>query len=265
MKIVVSQSELKDIIDYYKSVKSLRKTAKYYKKSRSFLTKLLKENNVSLEKSCFNLKCRFNEDIFNFIDNEEKAYWFGFLYADGHLDVKNNSLRLELQNKDLNHIVKFCKFINYDIGKIKFREEKNTNFINISSKKMSTDLQNLNFKSSNLSIEFIPRKYYQCFLRGFYDGDGSIYRIGKKSLGTGLIATKDQLEIVYSIVPVNGKIRPVAKTKPEGMYRFETYNLKDSIILCNYLYQNATIYLDRKYIKYQDFRKEASTTIISQP
>lgn len=48
---------------------------------------------------------------FEKIDNEEKAYWLGFLYADGNVSLKEDKIELSLAEKDLNHIKKFKNFI----------------------------------------------------------------------------------------------------------------------------------------------------------
>ena len=52
-------------------------------------------------------KYSLNEDYFKKIDTETKAYWLGFLYADGQISADSRySLRLALSKKDYNHIVK---------------------------------------------------------------------------------------------------------------------------------------------------------------
>ena len=52
-------------------------------------------------------KIFLNSNIFNIIDTEEKAYWLGFLYADGSIykDLKGKyRFELGLQQKDLEQI-----------------------------------------------------------------------------------------------------------------------------------------------------------------
>ena len=41
---------------------------------------------------------------FNVIDTEEKAYWLGFLYADGCVHSAENKIELGLAEKDYKHI-----------------------------------------------------------------------------------------------------------------------------------------------------------------
>lgn len=64
-------------------------------------------------------KYTFNEDFFNSIDTEEKAYWLGFIVADGcvHKD-KNNNYRLSigLHDKDITHLHKFIVSLSGDNG-----------------------------------------------------------------------------------------------------------------------------------------------------
>jgi hypothetical protein len=39
-------------------------------------------------------KYKINEDFFQEIDTEEKAYWLGFLYADGYIHVRSHQVKL---------------------------------------------------------------------------------------------------------------------------------------------------------------------------
>jgi intein-encoded DNA endonuclease-like protein len=251
MKTTFTDKQINNAKLIYEKNNSLRKTSKILNMSRSTLTRIFKENNIKINKPYIAKKPKFIESFFESINSQEKAYWLGFLYADGYLNIKENKLRIELNVKDLNHLILFCQTLKYPINRIKYRKNKNTNWISICSKKMSEDLQKLNFKSENMDINFIPVNLRNSFIRGLYDGDGSIYHQGKKSLGTGLILKKEWVQSVLSEIPdINIKVRPVAKTKPKGMYRIETYNLQSSINLCNYLYHNSVIHLNRKYDKY---------------
>ena len=59
---------------------------------------------------------------FEIIDTEEKAYWLGFLYADGSVSSTDNRIELGLAEKDLNHIEKFKEFIGVP-NKISYRPQ----------------------------------------------------------------------------------------------------------------------------------------------
>src|SRR5581483_7476548 len=55
----------------------------------------------------------FREDFFEHVDSEEKAYWLGFLAADGSVAAKKGSrspsIRVELQTRDRPHLEKLKK------------------------------------------------------------------------------------------------------------------------------------------------------------
>ena len=54
---------------------------------------------------------RFNSKKFDIINTEEKAYWLGFLYADGCVSVNIENLELGLQACDVGHLHKFNRFM----------------------------------------------------------------------------------------------------------------------------------------------------------
>lgn len=245
---------MEEIIKLYLHYKSMRQVSYITGLSRNKVSKILKRNNIQLEKSCLDKKPSFKENFFSNVQSEIQQYWLGFLWADGYLNKKNNSLRLELKDKD--HIEKFCKDLSYPIKRIRKRKDKNTWFIHISSKKMSQDLQKLGFK------ENVPEWIDRHFLRGFFDGDGSIYHQGKTSFCTSIIGTLEDLKKLSKLYPFPiKKFREVSTSK--GMYRIETHGIQSSLEFSNLIYDNAGIFLTRKYCKYRHYKymhEETSTT-----
>lgn len=70
--------------NYYKQSQSLRRTAKKFNISRSKLTNLFNTNGIPINKSCQDLYA-LNSNYFKRINSAKKAYWLGFIFADGHL------------------------------------------------------------------------------------------------------------------------------------------------------------------------------------
>ena len=68
-------------------------------------------------------KYTYNKDFFEVIDTEEKAYWLGFIFADGYVNQSknelggciNNELGIELSVKDIDHLKKFNKSLNGNV------------------------------------------------------------------------------------------------------------------------------------------------------
>ena len=55
----------------------------------------------------------FNEHIFDTIDTEEKAYWLGFLEADGYNHESHRCVAIRLSYDDYHHLEKFKEFVQY--------------------------------------------------------------------------------------------------------------------------------------------------------
>jgi hypothetical protein len=127
-----------------------------------------------------NRKYTLNENYFNVIDSKNKAYIIGFIYADGN--VYNSYLSFSLSKKDVEILKFIASELNYS-GKI---QQKAYARLTVCSKKIINDLnkygiiENKTYKSKRLP--WVPKKYTNEMIRGFFDGDGSIYK-SKKNKG----------------------------------------------------------------------------------
>jgi hypothetical protein len=135
----------------------------------------------------------YNENYFTQIDTEEKAYWLGFLYADGYIEpiyrkqkIKAMRAVIGLQEADRNHLEKFLIHIESNAPitqNITILNHKNyySNRVRINNTKMCKDLIKLgcvNNKSLILKFpndDIIPKHLIRHFIRGYFDGDGCVY------------------------------------------------------------------------------------------
>lgn len=123
-------------------------------------------------------------NYFENINTKEKAYWLGFLYADGYIQKNNCTLVLDLSEKDINQIHKFCQTIGGNPEKIKIRVHHN--FKNV-VKSVSVRISNKKFVENLIKWGCVNKKSkiirwpHVClnnielrlsFLAGYYDGDG---------------------------------------------------------------------------------------------
>lgn len=82
-----SQEQIQDIINKYQNEHyAMQKIGETYNVSRSVIGRILKENNVSINKD--NHKYTADYRKFENIDSPEKAYWLGFIAADGCVYVR---------------------------------------------------------------------------------------------------------------------------------------------------------------------------------
>ena len=70
--------------------KSQKQIAKQFQLNQSTINKILKRNNVIRQKnSRLNMsKLSLDVDFFRNIDSKEKAYWLGYIAADGNINKK---------------------------------------------------------------------------------------------------------------------------------------------------------------------------------
>ena len=111
-------------------------------KSERVIQKMIK--NMGISRGRYKKPIVVNEDYFECIDNEHKAYWVGFLLADGCIircKNKSDTLKFELNIKDKYIIEEFAKDIETDREVKDYKYDKKHNAqIQIKSNKISQDL-----------------------------------------------------------------------------------------------------------------------------
>jgi hypothetical protein len=124
-----------------------------------------------------NLKINFFETI----NTKEKAYWLGFLYADGYLVERPNraEIRLKLKIRDEETIDKFCDALRLNKDKKEYPTDEAGHrqaMIRFTCRKVSNDLirHGLKFrKSKTIQYPKLTRTSLEfAFLLGYFDGDG---------------------------------------------------------------------------------------------
>lgn len=214
-------------------------------------------------------KYTYNENYFDNIDSEHKAYFLGLLLADG--SIYNNKLTLSLSGDDGYMVDVFGKEVSDGIyPRYKYlpnNSSKTAHRVTISNKKICESLQryaNWHNKSLNLSSpENIFEPYTKHFLRGYFDGDGHIsywrYKQSKKEeqgIGglkynfsiTSTFAFCEWVMMIFASLGVNGYI---IKNKGNSHSLLVSGGIQVQKAL-DYMYEDATIYLERKHKKYKE-------------
>lgn len=171
---------------------SLTKMADREKTTRQTLSKKFKELGIEIINK--QNATKFDETVFDVIDTEEKAYWLGFIFADGSIrsiegQIKPKyTLEVSLKGLDIEHLRKFNKFMKAS-KEIKITKSKcgNKEFDRyrwiITNKHLWNTLYKLGCTSNkSLSLEFPENNIFRDtslirhFIRGYFDGDGCISR-----------------------------------------------------------------------------------------
>ena len=219
-----------------------------------------------------------NKDYFEIIDTEDKAYWLGFMYADGFIQSNGGGSRkigLGLSVADIEHLEKFKKCLEYDglihiykTGKTAYVEGLNYCKLVITEEKLASDLCDkgcVEHKTNMLKFpteKQVPKELVRHFIRGYFDGDGSIYYMSDKedkskhSYGISFVGTEDMLTgILNQLITDKAILKKYSLRKRQPEHTIEYFNFGGNFNVrgfCEYIYQDATIYLDRKYQKYQE-------------
>ena len=239
--------------EYLSSKITLRNVCKKHNISREYASVILKQQGISLRK-----KISSDDTLFEKIDTEEKAYWLGFLYADGSV-YKNNKgyyrFELGLAEKDLIHIEKFKKFVNSKHD-IKYRVKTKSFRIVFSDPQFTKNLIDLGcVPNKSLILTFptedqVPLELQKHFIRGYFDGDGSIsYR---KSGGSPGISVMGTLEFLLKLNEVFKNLAVIAKKDKRHLNNTYTlrFRVQPGINFLYLIYNDSNIFLTRKYEKY---------------
>ncbi len=228
-------------------------------------------------KSCGCLLKKYNLDdtYFDNIDTQEKAYILGMFSADAAITYKPYNVKLELKSDDEDILEKIKNAMNYNFDikhyKNKCKTENynyvcDTSRLNITNKNIVLKLAEYGVvprKSNILYFDFnkIPKEYHSHYLRGLWDGDGTI------SLNTNRKTPQPTMNLTSSTTMIQNIVKLLNKNFEINPY---LYNRRKSNVdnttmvvgrqqdiknLLEFLYKDATIYLDRKYEKYIECKK----------
>jgi len=249
---------------------SIASIAKELKTSSRQISRLLKEAMIDIRNSSDSHKIyEINEDVFECIDSQEKAYWLGFLYADGYIKEDVNSIVIQLKSDDKQHLEKFYKFVgsNKEVLDLVVNKKYNHSRATITNKKMTSDLVSLGCKQKkSLVLEFptsemVSDEFIYSFILGYYDGDGGISiskEKGKNNLRCrfSFTGTKEFLNGVQMKLNTNKNLRREHRCK-NNTYYFK-YGKSEGVAILEKMYNASPIHLERKYERFL----EAKNSII---
>lgn len=196
-----------------------------------------------------------NESYFENIEDHEKAYWLGFIYADGCVvfdKVKNSYiLSISLDNRDKEHLELFktCINSNHPIG----MDGRGCVQLRIHSRKMFEDLVKRGVIPKKTKVVQLPKnikeEYYCSFILGYFDGDGSVIPVKEKNkralfnISSGSREILEQMQLILGD-KVNIKLSKIDYSR--GTFKIAYGgNVKVSAIR-DWLYSHSPVYLKRK-------------------
>lgn len=213
---------------------------------------------------------KFDNTVFDIIDTEEKAYWLGFLMADGYVSNKSNTVELSLKESDNNHLEKFNNFLKRNnsikISKIKTDGKEygrcrcaitDRHFHDRLVELGCTPQKSLTLKFPNKKV-FVKENLIRHFIRGYVDGDGCLSYTKTGRLVVEIMGTKEFLEEIVSLYPDYFKQTfHKDKRRSSSNTYFIVCSCTNADKFASILYDKSNIYLDRKYKRFAVLRRNS--------
>lgn len=248
-----SEINIKYVNQYILENKTLKEICDSSGISRKILTRWIVQSGYKIRPK---KKLDYDETLFDNIDTEEKAYWLGFIYADGYVSDKSN-FEISLSLKDTSHLIKLGKLLNYTVKKDHFRCR-----LSISNLHLTDSLKRHGVIPRKSLIATFPEHLDNClirhFIRGYFDGDGCIsvstkppsYQITVSILGTLNVLCNIEKKSNVSFYKAHDKRHHT------DCYSMRIYSHEDKYDFLKYIYENSTIYLNRKYNLYLKVKEQ---------
>ena len=220
-----------------------------------------------------NRRNKLNEHYFENVISEEQAYWLGFLMADGCVtrhDSKSGYSRLDviLKDSDITHLEKLKKAIATEqsirvkttVDKRGFESTRCE--LRVSSVDLCSDLKKYGIVPQKTGKEIVPdieEGLIRHFIRGYFDGDGSLTQ--SNGYYSFKICSSSRM-LVEQIVTYFEKIGIELAYQTYSQYKndffiIESRHKSRNVDIVKHLYQDATIYLQRKHGIAMDILKSA--------
>lgn len=214
------------------------------------------------------IKLNYN---FKSISNEYEAYIVGMFLADGW--VNKNQLGLTLKQSDKKLLKEIKNYFSKDIT---LQKDKNSYKFVISSTQACINAINLgivrNKSKKQISIPEMDEKLLRHFIRGYFDGDGTVFKCYNKYLKSNICSTTINIlksiqkilkdNNIYSTINIEkrvGKKMNLPNNKSciakADIYRLFIRRKNDLKKFFDYLYLDSNIYLERKYNVFNNNKK----------
>ena len=268
--IQLSQEVIDKIIyDYTINKYGLIKTGKNNGVGERIVRRVLLENKIHIRSRgeaaiVSNIQRRqFNvDDNYFSTENSNMAYLLGFLASDGTVDKKNNRIKIGLSSIDKKFLMEIKEELKYegDIFDYITSNGFSVSELTFTSRQIKNDLARYNIvPNKTFTFKFpknLNKKYWIDFIRGYFDGDGSVSTVGENAIKWQICsATKDVLETIVDFFYEEYHIKKVSileqSRKNNTLYYFQ-YSTNATKEIFSILYKKNSLKLPRKYLKFKE-------------
>lgn len=280
---LLPEIELKLCEEYSNTRMSEIELSEKYGVSRGVIRDIRKRNNIPKRRhnSPKTNLIRCDENYFESINSKERAYWLGFIAADGCIkkrkDLANSlTLSIGLADKDINHLNKLKIDLNSDhpLKLEKYFHKKaqkyyETVYLRVARNKICDDLIKHGVgrnKSKELSLPNLPYNLMRHYIRGYFDGDGSWYINKMNTICFSIISSVESYVIQFQkFIKEKCQLNMNSTISfNRNSYQFIYSGNIQTKRIYDYLYEDGGPWLDRKYKKSTDHFISRGHDIIEQ-
>lgn len=264
-KYIFTEEQKDLVVKLYNELGSSVDVGKLFNVGHKVITKILEERGIK-RTAAKKRQYKINKNYFDNIDTQNKAYILGFLYADGCNFPKKGTVSMSLEERDKDVLERICNEINnehplefidysnkHDFGYTYKNQYRMLMFSSHMCKALESHGMTPN-KSLTLSFPDVREDLLSHFIRGYFDGDGSIAQ-GKRDTNFILTITSTNnfceklKDIIEKNVGINCHIYDASNHN--GITKvFTTTGRLQVKALLDWLYKDADMYLERKYNRY---------------
>ena len=259
-----SKDEIQEICQMYSGGIGENRVAKHFHVRADIIRRILKEQNISIRSFAGhgeNRRIFFDQHYFDNVDDEHRYYWLKFWCADGTVRRSFLTARLKLAVQDKVHLVQFSSTIGYPIDNLKYGREGNSDFVLVAlnSKifvKGLIDHGCVINKRYRLGFFYdVDPILYHHGVRGYFDGDGCISIDKIKVKGEVVFVGCEQMLLaIREIIKIQCGIftEKLHKSTHSKCYSLSYGGINQIRAIYNYMYSDATVYLERKKNKFEE-------------
>lgn len=227
----------------------------------STISSFLRKSGVWKYKGVKKYSC--DRSFFENINTETQAYWLGFIMADGNIQLSRQRacLHIGIHRGDIEHLRKFKDAVRAS-NPIRIKDCDSTCNIDIYDRNLVESIRSLGIATSKTFCldwkeitSCFAKDLRRHFIRGYFDGDGSWRGIKQVSFNIAC-ASKNFIYPLQRELVTGVNLNYVKIQHRNNCYSLDYGGRHQLLRLSKYLYQNSSVFLERKRDKIESYLKQ---------